>query len=288
MAVHAAASDAPVILSGETGVGKECFAKMIHENSTRSDKVFLAVNCGAIPKELIGSELFGYAPGAFTGAFQKGNAGKIESANGGTLFLDELSSLPLEAQIYLLRVIEENELFRLGSNNPVPIDVRMICATNTDLRELIRRKEFRADLYYRLNVVEIEIPPLRDRLEDMNDLISFFSMKYFGEPYTVCRDVFEYIRKYAWPGNLRELKNVIQRASALNTDVAQALLHYAESNLTQEDRTMTKTSAPKSNDPSLLAETRRVVEEYGGNIARAAKHLGIARSTVYRRLAGRE
>jgi transcriptional regulator with PAS, ATPase and Fis domain len=283
MALNAASSDAPIVLLGETGVGKECFAKMIHDNSRRAGKAFVAVNCGAIPRELIGSEIFGYAPGAFTGAVPRGNAGKIEAANGGTLFLDELNSLPLEVQGYLLRALEENELFRLGSNNPVAIDVRIVCATNVDLMELVRRNEFRSDLYFRLNVVEIKIPPLRERFEDMNDLISHFSTNYFGENRTLSEEELEYLQRYPWPGNVRELKNAIWRALALRVDIAQTLSSYVARNLLQEDMTA---MPPESKTAGLdsAEKTMRVIEAYDGNISRAAKHLGIARSTVYRRL----
>jgi transcriptional regulator with PAS, ATPase and Fis domain len=283
MALNAASSDAPIMLTGETGVGKECFARMIHENSRRSGNAFVVVNCGAIPKELIGSELFGYMPGAFTGALQKGSVGKIEAANGGTLFFDELSSLPLEAQTYLLRALEEKELFRLGSNRPIPVDARIVCATNADLAESVGSKEFRADLYFRLNVVEIRIPPLRDRFEDMGELVSFFSAKYFGEGCALSAAELEYIQRYPWPGNLRELRNVAQGASALGIGLAQALMEHVDRNIGR-DGAAPRVQEPRPCCPDPREETQRAVEEYGGNISRAAKHLGIARSTIYRRL----
>ncbi|MDR1571581.1 MAG: sigma 54-interacting transcriptional regulator [Clostridiales Family XIII bacterium] len=283
MAMRAAASDAPIMLIGETGVGKERFARMIHENSGRSGGAFVPVNCGAIPKDLVGSELFGYVPGAFTGALHKGSPGKIEAASGGTLFFDELGSLPLEAQSYLLRALEERELFRLGSNRPIPVDARIVCATNADLAESVARKEFRSDLYFRLNVVEIRIPPLRERFDDMSELISFFSAMYSGEGCALGAAELEHLMRYSWPGNLRELRNVTQGAHALGVGVAQALRAHVDRNMGRDGTAqMAQEPGPCCLDPR--EEAQRAVERHGGNISRAARHLGVARSTIYRRL----
>jgi transcriptional regulator with PAS, ATPase and Fis domain len=281
MAINVAPTDAPIMLIGETGSGKEGFAKTIYECSSRSDKPFIAINCGALPKELIGSELFGYASGAFTGASQKGNVGKLEAANGGTLFLDELSALPLDAQSYLLRVIEERELYRLGSTKPIPIDVRIICATNENLLDLIETKLFRADLYYRLNVVEIKIPSLRERPEDLPLLIEHFCLKYSCVPYRADEADLAALSRYPWPGNVRELKNVLQSAGVLGIDPIASLKNYIAIHR--------KTDVPAAYSgshslPKAEDDMERVVAECNGNIAAAARKLGVARSTIYRRI----
>jgi transcriptional regulator of acetoin/glycerol metabolism len=281
MAIRVAPTDAPVMLQGETGAGKEVFAKTICERGNRADKPYIAINCGALPRELIGSELFGYAPGAFTGASQKGNAGKLEAANGGTIFLDELGAMPLDAQTYLLRVIEESELYRLGSTRPIPIDVRLICATNENLFNLVEAKLFRPDLYYRLNVVEINIPPLRERMDDFPELVNYFNLKYAGEPCVVPEADMAFFFRYTWPGNTRELKNVLHSASVLGGDTVAYLKNYVAIHLKAEKmRSTSRQILPAEADDDL----ERVVAACGGNISKAAKHLGVARSTVYRRM----
>ncbi|MDR0874905.1 MAG: sigma 54-interacting transcriptional regulator [Clostridiales Family XIII bacterium] len=281
LAINVAPTDAPIMLLGETGAGKEGFAKTICECSSRSEKPFIAINCGALPKELIGSELFGYTAGAFTGASQKGNVGKLEAANGGTLFLDELSALPLDAQSYLLRVIEENELYRLGSTKPIPIDVRIICATNENLPDLIESKLFRADLYYRLNVVEIKIPSLRERTDDLPALIEHFSLKYSCIPYHITDADMQILSRYPWPGNVREIKNVLQSAGVLGIDPITSLKNYIA---LHEKTDKTAAYAGPQNLTSPNEDMERVVASCNGNIAEAARKLGVARSTIYRRM----
>ena len=283
MAIGVASTDASVMLLGETGSGKEVFAKTIYENSNRSDEPYIAINCGAIPRELIGSELFGYSGGAFTGASQKGNAGKLEAANHGTIFLDEIGSMPLDAQSYLLRVIEENELYRLGSTKAIPIDVRIICATNEKLTDLIESKLFRLDLFYRLNVVEINIPPLRERKEDLAELVDHFCIYYSGEPCFMKDEDIEYIARYAWPGNIRELKNILHSAYVLRTNPVVALKSYVSIHLKPTEKLELVDSASNHRGESH-DEIERVLEECDGNIAKAARQLGVARSTIYRRL----
>ncbi|MCB4204216.1 sigma-54 dependent transcriptional regulator [Deferribacterales bacterium Es71-Z0220] len=207
-----AKTDINVLIQGETGTGKEVIAKMIHEKSSRSGKPFVAINMAAIPKELMESELFGYSRGAFTGAVGD-KPGKFEEANGGTIFLDEISEAEMAIQSKLLRVLQEKEVTRLGSNKTTKLDIRVIVATNDDLEELVREKRFREDLYYRLNVVTISLPSLRERKEDIPVLVNHFLKKYasLGEKdISISTDAMEVLVKYNWPGNIRELENVIQ------------------------------------------------------------------------------
>jgi len=281
-AKKAANTEAPVMLLGETGVGKEGFARTIYLHSNRADRPFVTVNCGAIPKELIGSELFGYEPGAFTGALPKGKIGKIEAANGGTIFLDELGELPLDSQTYLLRVLEEKELFRLGSNHPISIDVRIIAATNADLRELIERKKFRLDLYYRLSVIEIKIPPLRKRLDDLPNLISYFNSLYSGDGCVLNDDDLFDLTKYSWPGNIRELRNAVQSANILGKDTVQSLRDYVKANNQHNIRNELSMMVVNKSEPNESID--EIIKACNGNISKAAKLLGVARSTIYRRL----
>jgi two-component system nitrogen regulation response regulator GlnG len=216
-----APSDVTVLITGESGTGKELVARAIHFNSPRLGKPFLALNCAAIPRELLESELFGFEKGAFTGAMER-KTGKFEQANGGTLFLDEIGDMPLELQAKLLRVLQEKEITRTGGNTVIPVDVRIVAATNQDLEEKVRRKEFRSDLFYRLNVVPIALPPLRERREDLPLLVEFFiqrATEELGVPTRGCTDdALALLKSYDWPGNIRELENTIQRAALLSPD----------------------------------------------------------------------
>jgi len=203
-----------VLIQGETGTGKEVLARMIYEKSNRNDKPFVAINMPAIPDELMESELFGHVKGAFTGAVSD-KIGKFEQANGGTIFLDEISELNYSLQSKLLRILQERELNRLGSNKTVKLDLRIIAATNKTLENLIKQEKFREDLYYRLNVVSMDIPPLRERKEDIPFLVNHFLKKHRdlkGDVLSIGEDAMEKIRKYTWPGNIRELENVMQSA----------------------------------------------------------------------------
>ncbi|SFQ98099.1 sigma 54-interacting transcriptional regulator [Desulfoscipio geothermicus] len=214
VALRLAHVDSTVLLLGESGVGKEVVAKTIHKNSKRSDGPFITVNCGAIPENLLESELFGYEKGAFTGANREGKAGMFELADNGTLFLDEIGDLPLPFQVKLLRAIQEKEITRVGGTKPRPVNVRIIAATNQLLEKLVQEGQFREDLYFRLNVVPINIPPLRDRKDDIVPLIYSFK-KHFEKVYGIEKDfaprVFKDLIDYQWPGNVRELKNVVER-----------------------------------------------------------------------------
>jgi len=213
-----ASSDSTVLILGETGTGKELIARGIHKRSKRTDRAFIAVNCAAIPSSLIASELFGHEKGAFTGATQR-RLGRFESANGGTIFLDEVGDLPLEVQVALLRVLQEREIERVGSDRAIPIDVRVVAATHRDLNALVAEGKFREDLLYRLNVVPIEMPPLRERMTDIPLLVEYFIDRFgkkAGNKFrTIDRKSLKLFQAYDWPGNIRELQNVIERAVIL-------------------------------------------------------------------------
>jgi PAS domain S-box-containing protein len=206
--------DSTVLITGESGTGKEVVAEILFNSGSRSDKPFVKINCGAIPEALLESELFGYEQGAFTGAGRKGKSGMLEIANHGTVFLDEIDTLPLLLQVKLLRVLQGQEIMRVGGVTPRKIDVRIIAATNNDLAEMVKRGSFRLDLYYRLNVVPIFVPPLRDRKEDIPALLHYFLNKY-NEKYKLSKSfdavVIEQLLRYRWPGNIRELENMVER-----------------------------------------------------------------------------
>ena len=212
LAIKVAKSDATVLIRGESGTGKEIMAKVIHSNSRRKNGPFVKVNCAAIPENLLESELFGYVGGAFTGARREGKAGKFEMANGGTIFLDEIGDMDFNMQVKLLRVIQEREVERIGGNKSIPLDVRIVTATNQNLEELIEKQKFRQDLYYRLNVIEIRILPLRKRKEDIPILTQYFVKKLSGEDLAVTQGVLDILGAYDWPGNVRELQNVLEHA----------------------------------------------------------------------------
>jgi transcriptional regulator with PAS, ATPase and Fis domain len=218
----AARGAANLLLSGESGVGKEVFAQAIHNASARHNQPFIAINCAALPHDLIESELFGHAPGSFTGATKEGRPGKFESADGGTVFLDEISELPIDVQAKLLRVLQEREVTRLGDTKGIPIDVRIICASNRDLETMVAAKEFREDLYYRCNVIEISIPPLRSRKVDITATASFFLNKYAAllnkKIFGFTEKALRQMNEYSWPGNVRELENLVERTVNLSDE----------------------------------------------------------------------
>jgi sigma-54 dependent transcriptional regulator, acetoin dehydrogenase operon transcriptional activator AcoR len=207
-------STSTILITGESGTGKEMFARAIHKLSPRRDNPFIAINCGAIPESLLESELFGYVGGSFTGADPKGKIGKFELSNKGTIFLDEIGDMPLYMQVKLLRVLQEKEVVKIGASKPVKIDVRIIAATNKNLEEMIKENLFREDLYYRLNVIPFEVPPLKERIEDIKILTPFFANKYadlFSKKFTyINKDVWDILYGYNWPGNVRELENTVE------------------------------------------------------------------------------
>jgi formate hydrogenlyase transcriptional activator len=213
-----APADSTVLILGETGTGKELIARALHRRSKRANRAFVSVNCAAIPQSLIASELFGHEKGAFTGALQR-RVGRFEAADGGTLFLDEIGDLPMETQIALLRVLQEKEFERVGSNHPVSVDVRLIAATNRDLPAAVAAGTFRQDLFYRLNVIPIDVPPLRERVDDIPLLVEYFVGRFAkgaGKNIRhISKHALEQLKDYHWPGNIRELQNVVERAVVL-------------------------------------------------------------------------
>ncbi|MFO8089891.1 MAG: sigma 54-interacting transcriptional regulator [Desulfatiglandaceae bacterium] len=284
MAAKYAETDGSVLILGATGTGKELFAHAVHMASPRSQEAFACVNCAAIPKELIESELFGYETGAFTGASPKGKSGKIQLAEGGTLFLDEIGDLPLSAQAKLLRVLETKEIEKLGGLKKLKIDFRLVAATNKDLRSMISCAEFREDLFYRLNTMCVEIPALAERPEDIPVLISHF-LYAMGRPLMRIGDrAMRLLESYSWPGNVRELKNAIQRAVSL----ADGMIVHRE-HLPYEIRSFD--SGRRNQGPVKVLSKEvglfekniisEVLSRAGGNMSRTARLLGISRSTLY-------
>jgi formate hydrogenlyase transcriptional activator len=280
-----APSDSTVLILGETGTGKELIARAIHKRSKRTDRLFIGVNCAAIPPSLIASELFGHEKGAFTGATER-RLGRFESANGGTIFLDEIGDLPPEIQVALLRVLQEREIERVGSNKPIPVDVRVIAATHHDLNALVADGQFREDLLYRLNVVPIEVPPLRERVADIPLLVGYFVDRFgkrAGKKFrSIDKKSMKVLQAYAWPGNVRELQNVIERAVILS-----------DSDTLSVDETWLKRRTPQVAAPklplngALLRQEKEMIETalseaggiVGGTTGAAAK-LGIPRETL--------
>ncbi|MBY7143150.1 sigma 54-interacting transcriptional regulator [Virgibacillus sp. NKC19-3] len=292
IASKAAKTDATTLVLGESGTGKEICARAIHEASPRKDGPFIPVNCGAIPDALFESELFGYEGGAFTGAEKKGKTGKIEMANGGTLFLDEVGELPLDMQVKLLRVLQENIIYKVGSSSGTPINVRFIAATNQNLEHQMEEKQFRSDLFYRLNVIQITMPPLRQRINDVVELAKLFlhqfAIQYEVPLPTLDQDAVEALFQYHWPGNVRELRNLIERVIILTEKSVikkQDILAFFH-------RTSTPNKEPEIDSHSLVqekedVEKKRMEEalwQHNGNKTAAAKTLGISRVTLYNKI----
>jgi two-component system, NtrC family, response regulator AtoC len=282
-----AATDATVLVQGESGTGKELVARAIHQLGARKDRIFQAVNCTSITETLLESELFGYVKGAFTGAAGT-KRGIFETADRGTVFLDEIGDTNAAMQSKLLRVLESGEFMPVGSSTVLRVDVRIIAATNRDLTEMAAQGKFREDLYYRLKVVTIELPPLRDRISDLPLLFDFFLKKYsarYKKTLAVHPEVLRQLEAYPWPGNVRQLENVIERAVTLNTSGV-----FALEDLPEEIHSAPKPTVHRSEGawPTLeqLEENyiREVIEATGGNMSRAAEILGIDRRTLYRRL----
>jgi len=285
-----APTDSRVLITGESGTGKELVAQTIHQNSTRRDAPFIAFNCGAIPKDLQESELFGHVKGAFTGA-EKDRKGLFESANKGTVFLDEIAEMSLETQVKLLRFLENGEFFPVGSSVPRKIDVRIISATNRNLEELVEQGKFRSDLYYRLKVVSIHLPPLRERKEDIpilaQHLLSELNPKVHTSVKSLSPEVVEVLSEYSWHGNVRELKNVIERA-LIFSDGDQITLESLPEELFKQHSSLFP-EKESSNGVLPLDEVEKnhiiaVLEKYGGNKLLTAGRLGVATTTLYRKL----
>jgi DNA-binding NtrC family response regulator len=283
-----APTDCNVLISGESGTGKELFARYIHLYSRRADMPFFAVNCGAFNEELLGNELFGHEKGAFTGASDV-KKGLIETASGGTLFLDEITEMPLSMQVKLLRVIQEKEVLRLGATAPTSVDVRFVAATNRDIQDTIKGGGFRRDLYFRLNVVSLLIPPLSERKEDVSLLSYYFLKKYAAvmkkEIGEISSDVISILMNYDFPGNVRELENVIERGVALSNGEVIEMAHLPEDLRELSIRTFRK---KEGKIPSLeeqeMAYINWVLSEVGNNKTIAAQILGIDRVSLWRKL----
>jgi DNA-binding NtrC family response regulator len=280
-----APTDSTVLIVGETGTGKELIARAVHHLSGRRGQPLVKVNCGAIPGGLVESELFGHERGAFTGAEER-RIGRFEVANGGTIFLDEVGELPLPTQVKLLRVLQEHEFERVGSSRPRRVDVRVIAATNRDLAEAVREKSFREELYYRLNVVPLKIPPLRGRTEDVPHLVRHFLGRFgkkLGKRFDdVAPEVMDKLVAYSWPGNVRELQNVIERAAVLSTGPAiniEDAFSPVPADLVARTPT-TLEEAERAHLMRVLEETRWVIEGRGG----AASILGVPPSTLRSRM----
>jgi DNA-binding NtrC family response regulator len=278
-----------VLITGESGTGKELVAKAIHYNGTRKEGPFIAVNCAAIPETLLESELFGYKKGAFTDA-KSDKRGLIFEANEGTLFLDEITEMPLTLQAKLLRVIEGREVRPLGDTNSYPIDVRIISTSNRDIESSIKQGRFREDLYYRLKVIDIEMPPLRERKEDIPLLIQHFITKFSNEfkknISEVSEDALKLLLNYSWPGNIRELENVIQRAITLTRHEIILPEDLPNTMMEEKDESLIEKGFREKYTVSQLEKEyiRRVLLEVGGNKSKAAEILGLDRKTLYRKL----
>ncbi len=306
--MRASGSEVPVCITGETGTGKELFARAIHGQSRRVGGPFVAINCGAIPENLVESLLFGHEKGSFTGATHR-TLGKFREADGGTLFLDEVGELPLDAQVKLLRALQQKEVEPVGASKPVPVDVRILSATNRDLRTQVQSGHFREDLYFRLNVLPIALPPLRERGHDIIKLAEHFCTRFAAADMlpakTFSDDARAYLLQHPWPGNVRELENLMRRVLVL-TDApsitAAALAHLHDVSppvaptpgaisplffpaVASEALTLRHTDGRLKTMAELETEAmKRTLHDHGGNIAAAAQALGIAKSTFYRKL----
>ncbi len=290
-AMQVAKTKTGILITGESGTGKEIFARAIHQYSDRKGN-FIAINCSAIPENLFESEMFGYVGGAFTGALKKGKGGQFEHANEGTLFLDEISDMPMHMQAKLLRVLQENKILRIGADTPKDIDVRIISASNKDLRKMVEIGSFREDLYYRLNVVKIDLPPLRERKEDIPILVEAFIKNFcrqnnINEP-KLMPEVFNILTSYNWEGNIRELKNTVEHLVVFSKNGNIAIESVPEQ-IIERSMSKVKRKEPTFELESCVARTemdviRKVMEMVKGNKSRAAKILNIPRSTLYYKL----
>jgi PAS domain S-box-containing protein len=289
-----AAVDSTILILGETGTGKELFAQSIHNASHRADKLFVAVNCAALPENLLESELFGYVEGAFTGARKGGKAGLFELAHSGTIFLDEISEMSPKLQARFLRVLQEKEVVRIGDDRVIPIDVRVIAASNRNLYELVEKGDFREDLYYRLCVLQLKIPPLRKRVEDIAHLVKFFmeeKSKHLNISVSgISHEALSRLVLYQWPGNVRQLENIIERSVVLckGAEIGINIITEAMSGIYEaEDSNQLNSPAPLSGGVLKRLEgemIRKVLEESNGNKILTAEKLGISLTTLWRRL----
>ncbi len=282
-----APGESTVLITGESGTGKELVARAIHETSSKKNNPFVAINCPSFQENLLESELFGHEKGAFTNA-DKDKQGFFETAGNGTIFLDEISEIPITLQSKLLRVLEQKEFYRVGGTQLRPMNARIIAATNQNLNSLIKQGKFRADLYYRIAVFEIALPPLRDRVSDIPVLVDYFIKKFNSEMKKLCKgvesDVISYLMSYSWPGNIRELRNVIERAIILsNEDIIKL------DSISEREKNLIPSKFLSKNLKNAVSEfeyafINRVIEECGNNKEEAARRLQIDASTLYRKL----
>ena len=283
-----------VLIVGESGTGKELFAQAIHNSSPRAKSPFIAINCGAIPRSLIESELFGYEKGAFTGADKNGKAGKFELANGGTLFLDEIGDMPYELQVTLLRILQTKQVVRIGGKEAIQLDVRIIAATNRNLKKCIEEKNFRSDLFYRLNVLNLAIPPLRERNEDIRALIIHFIEKYCHlydkKIIGMTNAALDLCFRYSWPGNIRELENIVERAIIVceGMEIDCCDLHVdirnMEDNIKNEVNYKQEKFSTEIKERNESKNLKKALLQFNGNLTKTAQSLKISRPTLYRKM----
>lgn len=277
-------TDADVLITGENGTGKEMAARQLHMNSERADRIFLKVDVGSLNENLFESELFGHEKGSFTDAKEQ-KAGRFELASGGTLFMDEIGNLDMKLQTKILSVLQNREIFRVGGSKGIPVDIRLICATNRDLAAMVKEGSFREDLYYRINMFEIEIPALRDRPDDIPPLVTYY-LEYFKSRYNkaglrLSASVMGKLKKYPWPGNVRELKNSVERAVILEESGQITAESLFPSKLPSPGKGAEKSYDLVENEKRLILE---VIQRNRGNMTRTAMDLGIERTALYRRI----
>jgi DNA-binding NtrC family response regulator len=291
LSARAAQTDATVLIHGETGTGKELLAKAVHFNSLRRDKPFVTINCGAIPKDLLESELFGHVKGSFTGALAH-KRGKVESADGGTLFLDEIGEMPLELQVKLLRLIQQGEIEKVGAPTASNVDVRIIAATHRNLAAMIEDGSFREDLYYRLSVIPLELPPLRERLDDIPELVQYFFAKAkrkYGREHLILPDsLIPQFSNYRWPGNIRELENIIERMVVLTQSaqigIADLPEHLRREHAPADVLNLEMPAQGISLDAVEKELILRALQKFNWNQTHAARYLDISRKTLMYRM----
>jgi two-component system NtrC family response regulator len=292
-AAQAASTDATILIRGETGTGKELLAKAIHFNSARRDRPFIVINCGAIPRELLESELFGHVRGSFTGALTH-KKGRVEMADGGTVFLDEIGEMPLELQVRILRFLQEHEIEKVGATQaqPIKVDVRLIAATHRNLQKLVEEGTFRADLYYRLAVIPLELPPLRERREDIPEFVEQFfersKEKLKKETLSLPTSLLPYFQNYRWPGNVRELENVVERIVVLARGEEVTLADLPEFLRSTPRADPAKPPLPDQGVSLEEVERNMVVSalsKFNGNQSKAARYLGVSRKVLLTRMA---
>jgi len=279
-----AITDADVLITGENGTGKEMIARQIHQNSKRKNKIFLKIDVGSIHENLFESELFGHEKGSFTDAKEK-KTGRFELASEGTLFIDEIGNIDLKLQAKLLSVLQNREMIRVGGTKTIPIDIRLVCATNQDLSEMVKRGKFREDLYYRINMFELEIPALRDRVDDIPQLTKYylekFKVKYQKRNIKISDSTIEKLKRYDWPGNIRELKNSVERAVILESKTQLSTDSIIPSNQSIVKNNNDLTFNIEENEKKLIL---KAIQKNLGNMTRTAEDLGLERTALYRRM----